>query len=99
MKAYGKESLLEDYREIYKDTKGNPEVGTEEDKVTIANIDKCLGKGELFYVSFIHNFLSTLFRTASLWQRMELQRKKYTSWLALICDAKHQKLSEMMECV
>ena len=44
---------MEDYREIYKDTKGNPEVGTEEDKVTIANIDKCLLDGGLFYVSIL----------------------------------------------
>ena len=50
-KEYGKEGLLEEYREIYKDTKGNPDVGTAEDKITIANMDKCVESGELFYVS------------------------------------------------
>ena len=41
-KEYGKEGLLEEYREIYKDTKGNPDVGTAEDKITIGNMDKCV---------------------------------------------------------
>ena len=50
-KEYGKEGLLEEYREIYKDTKGNPDVGTAEDKITIGNMDKCVQSGELFYVS------------------------------------------------
>ena len=55
----GKKDLLEDYKDIYKETKGNPYYVADEEKEFLSHMDKCLTDSpEEFYVSIIKYALS-----------------------------------------